>query len=298
MDRASSQTIENKPWLVRVNPVLIEERQRAILEALRRDGRVLVADLARHFRTSQVTIRKDLEILHASGKIHRTHGGALPSRDGALEDPTLREKEKLHRKEKTQIAAAAAQMVKEGQVVILDSGTTTTAIARALRHHQNLTIITNAVNIAAELAGSSLEVILTGGTLRKNSFSLVGPIAEETLRRLNADILFLGVDGFDVHYGLSTPNLLEAKVNRAMMEVSRFVVAVCDSSKFGRRSLSLIAPPSAIHHVITDRAAPKNEVEQLGKAGVEITQVHADGRPASEETRPKRSQRSPREIQS
>jgi DeoR family transcriptional regulator of aga operon len=281
-----------------VNPVLIEERQRAILEALRRDGRVLVADLARHFRTSQVTIRKDLEILHAGGKIHRTHGGALPSRDGALEDPTLREKEKLHRKEKIQIAAAAAQMVKEGQVVILDSGTTTTAIARALRHHQNLTIITNAVNIAAELAGSSLEVILTGGTLRKNSFSLVGPIAEETLRRLNADILFLGVDGFDVHYGLSTPNLLEAKVNRAMMEVSRVVVAVCDASKFGRRSLSLIAPPSAIHHVITDRAAPKNEVEQLRKAGVEITQVHADGRLASEDTRQKRSQRSPREIQS
>ncbi|MGD1023087.1 MAG: transcriptional repressor AgaR [Candidatus Sulfotelmatobacter sp.] len=278
--------------------MLIEERRRAILEALRRDGRVLVADLARHFRTSQVTIRKDLEILHSSGKIHRTHGGALPSRDGALEDPTLREKEKLHRKEKLQIATVAAQMVKEGQVVILDSGTTTTAIARALRHHQNLTIITNAVNIAAELAGSSLDVILTGGTLRKNSFSLVGPIAEETLRRLNADVLFLGVDGFDVHYGLSTPNLLEAKVNRAMMEVSRVVVAVCDSSKFGRRSLSLIAPPSAIQQIITDRAAPKNDIEQLRKAGVEITQVHADGRPASEDVRQKRSQpRGHRETQ-
>jgi DeoR family transcriptional regulator of aga operon len=109
------------------------------------------------------------------------------------------------------LAAAAARMVREGQVVILDSRTTTTAIARALREFENLTIITNAVNIAAELSGFALEVILTGGTLRKNSFSLVGPIAEETLRRLNADILFLGVDGFDVHYGLSTPSLLEAK---------------------------------------------------------------------------------------
>ena len=109
-------------------------------------------------------------------------------------------------------------------MVILDSGTTTTAILRAgagAEFSVNLTIITNAVNIAAELSGSSLEVILTGGTLRKNSFSLVGPIAEETLRRLNADILFLGVDGFDVHYGLSTPNLLEAKVNRAMMDIAR-----------------------------------------------------------------------------
>ena len=151
--------------------------------------------------------------------VHRTHGGALPSRAGALEDPALREKEKLHRQKKLRIADSAASMVREGQVIILDSGSTTTAIARALRSFQNLTIITNAVNIAAELAGTAIEVILTGGTLRKNSFSLVGPIAEETLRRLSADLLFLGVDGFDVHYGLSTPNLLEAEVNRVMVEV-------------------------------------------------------------------------------
>ena len=119
---------------------------------------------------------------------------------------------------KLHIAAAAARMVKEGQVVILDSGTTATAVARSLREFHNLTIITNAVNIAAELSGTSVEVILTGGTLRKNSFSLVGPIAEETLRRLSADLLFLGVDGFDTQYGLSTPNLLEAKVKRVMVD--------------------------------------------------------------------------------
>lgn len=248
-----------------------EERRRAIVEALNREGRVIVADLARHFHTSEVTIRKDLEILHSQGRVHRTHGGALPAQESALEDPTLREKEKLHRKEKLQIASAAARMVKEGQVVILDSGTTTTAIARALRKFVNLTVITNAVNIAAELSGSTLEVILTGGTLRKNSFSLVGPIAEDTLHRLNADILFLGVDGFDVHYGLSTPNLLEAKVNRAMMEVARITVAVCDSSKFGRRSLSSIAPPSAVHHVITDRHIPKSDLNALRKAGILVT---------------------------
>jgi DeoR family transcriptional regulator of aga operon len=253
--------------------VLNEERRRHILDLLHREGRVLVVDLARQFRTSQVTIRKDLDALQADGRIQRSHGGALPARDGALEDPTLREKEKLHRKEKLQIAAAAAGMVHEGQVVILDSGTTTTAIARALRKFENLTIITNAVNIAAELSGSSLEVILTGGTLRKNSFSLVGPIAEETLRRLNADILFLGVDGFDVHHGLTTPNLLEAKVNRAMMDVSRVVVAVCDSSKFGRRSLSSIAPPSGVHHLITDKGIPKPDLAALKKSGVQVTLV-------------------------
>jgi DeoR family transcriptional regulator of aga operon len=253
--------------------VLNEERRRAILEILNRDGRVLVAEMGRQFHTSQVTIRKDLEILHAHGLAHRTHGGALPAREGALEDPSLREKEKLHRKEKLRIAAAAAGMVQEGQVVILDSGTTTTAIARALRHFQRLTIVTNAVNIAAELAGTAVEVILTGGTLRKNSFSLVGPIAEETLHRLNADILFLGVDGFDVHYGLSTPNLPEAKVNRVMIEVAKRTVVVCDASKFGRRSLSLIIPPTGLQEVITDRGVPKSDVRELKKAGIEVTLV-------------------------
>jgi DeoR family transcriptional regulator, aga operon transcriptional repressor len=253
--------------------VLNEERRRAILELVNRDGRVLVPELAKRFHTSQVTIRKDLEVLHNTRQLHRTHGGALPSRDRALDDPSLNEKELLRRKEKLHIAEAAARMVTHGQVIILDSGTTTTAIARALRSFRELTIITNAVNIAAELAGSSIEVILTGGTLRKNSFSLVGPMAEDTLRHLSADLLFLGVDGFDVQHGLTTPNLLEAKVNRVMVEVARRTVAVCDASKFGRRSLSLIVPISAMHEVITDRSIAKSELRALKKAGIEVTLV-------------------------
>jgi len=253
--------------------LLNEERRRAILELINREGRVLVNELATTFNTSQVTIRKDLEILHADGLLHRTHGGALPSREGALADPTLREKEKLHRKEKLRIAEVAASMVSEGQVVILDSGTTTTAIARALRSFHNLTMVTNAVNIVSELSGTDVEVIVTGGALRKNSFSLVGPIAEETLRRLSADILFLGVDGFDVSYGLSTPNLLEAKVNRIMVEVSKTTVAVCDSSKFGRRSLALIAPPIGMQHVITDHGISKSDLKALRKAGINVALV-------------------------
>src|SRR5271169_1679632 len=250
-------------------PMLNEERRRAILDLLTHQGRVLVAELSRQFETSQVTIRKDLEILHAHGLVHRTHGGALPAREGVLEDPTLREKEKLHHQEKQRIAEIAAAKVNEGQVLILDSGTTTTGIARALRNFRNLTIITNAVNIAAELSGTSVEVILTGGTLRKNSFSLVGPIAEETLRHLSADTLFLGVDGFDVHYGLTTPNLLESKVNRVMVEVAKRVIVVCDSSKFGRRSLSRIGPTSVVHQVITDHGIPKSDSRVLHKVGVE-----------------------------
>lgn len=253
--------------------ILSEERRRAILNFVNRDGRVLVRGLAKTFATSQVTIRQDLEALHGRGLLHRIHGGALPVRSAALLDPSLYEKEKLYRKEKQRIAAAAASLVKERQSVVLDSGSTTTAVARALRAFRHLTVITNAVNIAAELAGSSLEVILTGGNLRENSFSLVGPLAEGTLRHLSADMFFLGVDGFDVHFGLTTPNLLEAKVNRVMMKIARRTVVVCDSSKFGSRSLSLIAPPSAVHEVITDRGASKSDLASLEEAGLETRVV-------------------------
>ncbi len=232
---------------------------------------MLVKELGPRFETSQVTIRKDLEILHSRGLVYRTHGGALPIPTGALLDPSLREKEKLHRKEKQLIGAAAARLVREGESIVLDSGTTTTALARNLRDFRHLTVITNAVNIAAELAGTAIEVILTGGTLRENSFSLVGPLAEETLHRLSADICFLGVDGFDVHFGLTTPNLLEASVNRVMMEIAKRVVAVCDSSKFGRRSLSLIAPTSSMQQAVTDTRISKSDLKALADAGIEVT---------------------------
>jgi DeoR family transcriptional regulator, aga operon transcriptional repressor len=253
--------------------MLSEERRRAIVEMLQQDGRVLVRDLAKTFRTSLITIRKDLEFLHHEGQLERTHGGALPMKTGALKDGSLQEKECLHRQEKLRIAALAALMIGKGQVIILDSGTTTTAIARACRHFRNLTIITNATNIAAELADTPLEVILTGGVLRRNSFSLVGPLAEESLLKLSADLLFLAVDGFDVRYGLTTPNLQEARVNRAMAESARRTVVVCDSSKFGRRSLSLILPTSAVHETITDKNIPKHDLKALREADVEVRLV-------------------------
>ncbi len=253
--------------------MLSEERRREILELLRTHGRVLVRDLSKHFRTSQITIRKDLEHLHHDGHLERTHGGALPKETGALVDSPLQEKARQHRQEKIRIAAAAAGKIRPGQVIILDSGTTTTAIARACRKIKNLTIITNATNIAAELANSPVEVILTGGVLRQNSFSLVGPLAEESLRKLSADLLFLGVDGFDVRYGLTTPNLLEARVNRAMAESARRTVVVCDSSKFGKRSLSLIMPASSVHEAITDKNIAKHDLKALREADIEVTLV-------------------------
>ena len=255
------------------NGMLNEERRRLIVEMLHRDGRVLVRQLARHFHTSQITIRKDLEFLDTQGVIQRTHGGALPVQSGALLDPTLREKENLHREEKLRIARAAAEMVEEGQSVLLDSGTTTTAIARALKDIKKLVVITNAINIAAELAGTDIEVIVTGGMLRKNSFSLVGPVAEQAVRQLSADILFLGVDGFDTKLGLFTPNVFEAQVNRVMVQVSRKTVAVCDSSKFGRRSLCNIMPLTGVDTVITGKNISKQDFQSLRDAGIKTTLV-------------------------
>ena len=256
-----------------MNPMLIAERRRSILEIVNHEGRALVKDLATRLKTSQVTIRKDLEDLHSEGLLQRSHGGALPVQAGALLDLGLREKEKQHRKEKQRIAEAAASVVKEGDCVILDSGSTTTAVARALRNRGRLTVITNAVNIAAELAGTSVEVILTGGILRENSFSLVGPLAEETLGRLSADMFFLAVDGLDVHYGPTTPNLLEAKVNHEMVRISRRTIIVCDSSKFGRRSLSQITTLSSIHEIITDTRIPKADLNALTELGIKVTAV-------------------------
>lgn len=156
---------------------------------------------------------------------------------------------------------------------MLDSGTTTTAVAHALRRFSYLTVITNAVNIAAELTNTNFEVILTGGILRKNSFSLVGPLAEDMLGEMHADILFLGVDGFDLEIGLTTPNLLESRVNRAMVNGATTVVTVCDSTKFNRRSLSRIVPSTAIHHVITDKNLSKSVLENLQSLNIEVTLV-------------------------
>jgi DeoR family transcriptional regulator of aga operon len=188
-------------------------------------------------------------------------------------DLTLKEKQLRRLKEKQRIAEAAAKLVHDGQCILLDSGTTTTAVAQSLRRFNRLTIITNAVNIASELASTEFEVILIGGALRKNSFSLVGPLAEEMLSEIHADILFLGVDGFDSTVGLTTPNVLESRVNRAMVKASRRVVAVCDSTKFNRRSLALIVPPSAIHTVITDNQISEQDVETLHSSGIEVIRV-------------------------
>ena len=269
------QASEKSSILSRTEPgnLLVGERHQLILEILNRDGRVLVTELSKALGVSPITIRKDMDNLAAQRLLQRTHGGALMPNSSTLIDPSVKEKELLRADEKRRIAVAAAGLVKEGQCVLLDSGTTVMAVARALRKFSNLTIVTNAANIAAELSNTGFEIILTGGTLRENSLSLVGPLAEDVLKQIRADILFLAVDGFDPKIGVTTPNVLESRVNRAMVAAARKVVAVCDSTKFGRSSMALIVPPAAIHTVITDKQILDSHAKTLRSAGIEVITV-------------------------
>jgi len=144
-------------------------------------------------------------------------------------------------------------------------------IAKNLGHFKDLTVITNALNIARQLAEyPNIRVIIPGGILRKNALSMVGPTAESAIRNYFCDKLFLGVDGIDAQYGISTPNVEEAHLNRVMIEISREVIVVTDSSKFTRRSFAFIAPMDKVHMVITDHSIPDSEKERLENAGVEL----------------------------
>jgi DeoR family transcriptional regulator of aga operon len=253
--------------------MLNEERRGRIVEEVQRSGRAVVTELAKKFDTSVMTIRRDLQVLSEHGLLLRIHGGALSVQNGLKPDRSLIEHEILHADEKHLIALAAAKMVKEGQSILLDSGTTITAIARELRSFEQLTVITNAVNIANDLAGSAVDVILTGGMLRKNSFSLVGPLAESSLTYLKADILFMGVEGIDPQLGISTSSMLGAVLERKMVQTVHLVVAVCDSSKFGHSCLNSIIPVSEIDRLITDKQAPTEVIEELRAKGIEVILV-------------------------
>jgi len=261
-----------------LNPVesglLIEERRRRICELLLQEGRVTVEGLATRFGTSQVTIRADLSALESAGALTRTHGGALPRGEAA--DQPLDVKRFQHHAEKVRIAQAAVALIHEGETIILDSGTTTAEIARALRKSdlKFINVITNALNVAALLIDvPSVRLIMLGGVLRRESNSLCGPISAAALANLQADRLYLGADGLDPEIGVMTPHLQEAELNAQMIRIARQVVVVADSSKLIRRNISLIAKVEQINMLITDNAASPQAVEALRRRGVEVRLV-------------------------
>jgi DeoR/GlpR family transcriptional regulator of sugar metabolism len=252
--------------------MLGEERRQKILELLEKNGRVTVDELAGNFSVSTVTARTDLDALAKLGALRRSHGGAVRALD-PLHDYPLKLKEILHHEEKTRIARAAVQLVRPNQTVILDSGSTTAEIARQLKQARikGLSVITNSLSIGAELADAQgIAVIVIGGILRELSQSCVGPHAEQMMRELHADHLFLAVDGLHVEIGPSTPDILEAQLNGLMVRASNEITVVADSSKFGRRSMSVIAPMDQVDRVITDAGVSPDMVEALRRRGVEI----------------------------
>jgi len=249
-----------------------EERMRGIMKILGKENRVLIADLCKTFNTTAVTIRKDLDILESEGALKRTHGGAILYKP-LFHGLALNEKEKLNSEEKERIANEAIKLISEGDVIILDSGSTTTQLARKMKNLKGITVITNAVNIALELANSEFEIILTGGALQKNSSTLVGPFAEDALRKISADKLFHGVDGVDYEIGLTTPDITEANTSRIMMQRAGENILLVDSSKFGRRSLGVICQIKEIDKIITTKEMSKLEIKKLNDMGVKVAIV-------------------------
>jgi DeoR family transcriptional regulator, aga operon transcriptional repressor len=251
--------------------LLVAERRHRIVELLREHGKVTVEALAARFATSAVTIRTDLAALEAGGALERTHGGALLRR--ADDDQPIAVKQTLHHAEKVRIAKVAAGLIQDGETIILDSGTTTAEIAKQIRKLEvhSINVITNALNIASLLADvPAVRLIMPGGILRPESYSLSGHIAEAALANLQADRLFLGADGLDPEIGVMTPHLPEAQLNAKMIEISRQVIAVADSSKLMRRNISLIARVEQLHMLITDTGANPDVVAELERRGVEV----------------------------
>ena len=216
------------------------ERRSIIIGDLEFNGKVDVRELSAKLGVSEVTIRNDLAQLEKKNILIRARGGALRM-DPVGIDYHISEKDKINIKAKQSIGIAAAKFVGSGDTIMIDSGTTSMEFVRNLDSKLELTVITNALNIANQLhQNDNVQVIMPGGVLRKKSFSLIGTAAEKSLRNYFCDKLFLGVDGIDVENGLSTPNIEEAHFNGTMIEMSHQIIVLADSSKIGKRSLAYI----------------------------------------------------------
>ena len=238
-------------------------RRAKMLAQLEENGQLSVKKLSRSFNVSEVTIRNDLNYLEKNNFLIRSRGGALKNQRVGL-DFKLNEKSKQHLPEKQAIGRRAAELIKEGDTIILDSGTTTMEIAKNLSNFDNLTVITNALNIAGYLSGyGNIKIIMLGGYLRENSLSLVGPTSIESLKNFYGDKVFIGVDAISAAYGISTPNIEEAYLNRTMIDVSKEIIVVTDSSKFFNKSFAFICPMTAINTLITDKNIPEKEVDYM-----------------------------------
>lgn len=248
-------------------------RHKYILDKIKEEGGVNVLDLCTQLNVSSVTIRKDLKLLEDKGLLYRTHGGGTRSNPYAG-DRHVNEKEKLQSDEKQSIGNAAAQLIEPDDCVIIASGTTVLSLARQIEPKGSLTAITSALNVAQALVPhQQIEVILLGGVLRKSSTSVAGHYAEKILEDFSCSKLFLGVDGIDTEFGLTTTNVMEAQLNRKMIAAAQKTIVLADSSKFGKRGFGKICAIEDIEQVITDKGISPHFQERLTSLGIEVTIV-------------------------
>jgi DeoR/GlpR family transcriptional regulator of sugar metabolism len=250
--------------------MLAVERRRLIADNLRSRGVVSVADLAEALGATEITVRRDLRAMAKEGQLIRARGGAvLPATIG--HEPSYSEKARQAGAEKAAIARLAAQMIVPGDSIIVGPGTTTQALARLLGEIPELTVVTNSLLVTQALMSSTrVEVVMTGGTLRRSIHALVGPAAEESVRALRASKAFISGNGISPDRGLSTPSPLVAATDRAFAAAAQQVIVLADYTKIGVDTMCQTVPTSRIHTVITDGRADPAMVAAIRQAGVEV----------------------------
>jgi DeoR/GlpR family transcriptional regulator of sugar metabolism len=248
----------------------INERQMKILTELNENGFVRVQNLCETFDVSSVTIRKDLSFLEKKGLLYRTHGGASKQSLYAFER-NIGEKESLQVDQKKKIASAGIQFINERDYIILGSGTTVHYLARLLEGFEKLTVVTSSLFVAIELCkNEQMNIIQLGGNVRKSSNSVIGSVAESTLKDYSCNKVFLGVDGIDFDFGLTTSNAMEAQLNKAMIQASEKVIVLADSSKIGKRSFGKIGDIQEMNVLITDSGISSKQKTTLEDLGIEV----------------------------
>ncbi len=252
--------------------MLTEQRRNLIAGLVTTQGTVSAEQLSQQFAVSHMTIYRDLKILESLGKLRFVRGGAVQTETDNNNEPIYFTKRQVHKKQKEQIAKYAAQnFISDGDFIILEAGTTVSAMVKHLRH-KHLTIMTNGLETVNEAASllPDLSVMCCGGILREISHTFVGPQAEQFFREIRGKTLFLSASGMTLEGGVTDPNLLEIQVKRAMAASVDHVVLMLDSSKFGQRSLSLLLPLSQIQTIITDSNAPSADVSSLRDMGIDV----------------------------
>jgi DeoR family transcriptional regulator of aga operon len=246
------------------------ERQKQILSLLARQRRLSVTEIVRQFSISEATARRDLESLTLQGKAERVHGGVIALEQAPPELPILeRENEQLD--EKIRIGRAAASLVVDNETLFLGSGTTVVEVARSLREHKNLTVITNSLPVLNILGGiKDITVISLGGVLRESELSFIGHITEQALIEVRADKVFMGTRGVSLEHGLTNDFLQETLTDRAILKSGREAIIVADHTKVNRVSTVLLAPLNSIHTLVTDSGVDRKFVQSLKQQGTRV----------------------------